>query len=658
MVNPARRLIRGSIVAKVLTLATILLLLLVGISIYALEESRNTLRDSIMEDVKLEARSTMDRIDGEIFSRLHELSMAAVDPYLIEVVETSNSEFEAMDDREEYITQTDVEWISTPPDELTALMTSIMNNTTSLEFQERYIEHYREDHGVDAWGRISVMNKYGAVIAMTSRPNDYRQSDEDWWQMTMQQEDNVADVAYDSYSGFYAQRISVMVHDFNGTFAGEVMGFANTIDIARLAVTGGRLYESTRVALTDEGGALIFSSDAYIVHANCSEQSYFILASSDEESFIAEVMDRQVLYGYARSEGYLSYEGLDWRIFIGYDLQEIFAPADNLLTRIALMASAAFVCGVLLALVLSRTITKPITEFKRAAKQISDGRMGTRVPIMSSDEVGDLAGTFNIMVDRLERSYEGLEDKVKQRTLELAKLNENLTDEVAGRKRYSEALELANKKLRFLGHLTRHDIKNQLTVMRGWLSMARDEPNKEVLAEMMSKTDKGARTIDALLDFTGEYEKVGLTEPVWLEVPRLFKEGVMGLDTQKLTVSLDLDGLEIFGDPMFSKVFRNLVDNTLRHGQKVTRISVSHEVRPDGLAIVYEDDGIGIENEARAKLFQRGYGKNTGLGLYLTKEILDTSGMIIRETGVPGRGVRFEMLVPSGKFRFQPVRSA
>jgi signal transduction histidine kinase len=180
----------------------------------------------------------------------------------------------------------------------------------------------------------------------------------------------------------------------------------------------------------------------------------------------------------------------------------------------------------------------------------------------------------------------------------------------------------------------------------------------EVLAEMMSRIDKGARTIDALLDFTGEYEKIGLTEPVWLEVPRLFKEGVMGLDTQRITASLDLDGLEILGDPMFSKVFRNLADNTLRHGEKATRISVSYEVRPDGLVITYEDDGVGITKEARAKLFQRGYGKNTGLGLYLTKEILDSSGMIIRETSVPGSGVRFEMLVPNGKFRFHPVHSA
>lgn len=655
MVSPSLRKPRGSIAAKILALATILIILLIGISMYALEESKDTLRSVTMEDVKAEARSMMNRIDGEIFSRLHELTLAAVDPYMLEVVEQSNAEFEAMSDPEEYINTTDEEWASTPSDELTPLMESILNSTVSTDLTLRYMVHYREDHGFDAWGRLSVMNEFGAVIAMTNRPADYRQSDEDWWRQTELKNHCVEEVAHDAFSGFYAQRVSAAIRDANGTFAGEIMGFTNTIDIARLAVTGGRAFESTRVILTNSSGALIFSSDAYFCYDDRSQESYFTNAVSHEGSLLIEDRGHTIVYGYANSEGYLAYTGHAWVLFIGYDLEEIFAPANLLLRNLELMAIASVAFGALFALVVSRTITKPITEFKRTARQISDGNMHTRVPVMSNDEVGDLAITFNVMVDRLEHSYEGLEDKVKQRTLELAKLNDELRNESSERKKYAEALELANKKLRFLGHLTRHDIKNQLTVMRGWLSMAREESDKKEVATMMSKTEKAAHTIESLLDFSSEFERVGLSEPLWLDVSQLFREGVRGLDTHMLTVDLDLDGLEILGESMFSKVFRNLADNTLRHGEKATRISVSHEVRPDGLVIVYEDDGIGIENEARAKLFQRGYGKNTGLGLYLTKEILDSSGMTIRETSVPGRGVRFEILVPSGKFRLRPI---
>ena len=51
------------------------------------------------------------------------------------------------------------------------------------------------------------------------------------------------------------------------------------------------------------------------------------------------------------------------------------------------------------------------------------------------------------------------------------------------------------------------------------------------------------------------------------------------------------------------------------------------------------------------KIFERGFGKNTGLGLALSREILDITGIMIRETGEPGKGARFEMVVPKGAWR-------
>jgi len=54
----------------------------------------------------------------------------------------------------------------------------------------------------------------------------------------------------------------------------------------------------------------------------------------------------------------------------------------------------------------------------------------------------------------------------------------------------------------------------------------------------------------------------------------------------------------------------------------------------------------------KEKIFNQGYGKNTGLGLFLSREILALTGMTIRETGTPGKGARFEILVPIGAYRF------
>src|SRR5208282_4398575 len=99
------------------------------------------------------------------------------------------------------------------------------------------------------------------------------------------------------------------------------------------------------------------------------------------------------------------------------------------------------------------------------------------------------------------------------------------------------------------------------------------------------------------------------------------------------------------------KVFFNLLDNSIRHGNKVTEIRVSSCRSDEGLMVVWEDDGAGIPIEEKDRIFEKGYGKNTGLGLFLCREILAITGMTLRETGEPGKGARFEIMVPKGAYR-------
>jgi signal transduction histidine kinase len=68
---------------------------------------------------------------------------------------------------------------------------------------------------------------------------------------------------------------------------------------------------------------------------------------------------------------------------------------------------------------------------------------------------------------------------------------------------------------------------------------------------------------------------------------------------------------------------------------------------------MWEDDGTGIPDEEKERIFERGYGKNTGLGLFLAREVLGITGIGIREDGVPGKGARFVITVPEGAYRFK-----
>ena len=123
------------------------------------------------------------------------------------------------------------------------------------------------------------------------------------------------------------------------------------------------------------------------------------------------------------------------------------------------------------------------------------------------------------------------------------------------------------------------------------------------------------------------------------------------LNTESITVSSDLGGLEIYADPMISRVFYNLIDNAIRHGGHVTRIAFSCHPEGDSMIVVCEDDGVGIAPGDKDQIFAKGFGRDSGLGLFLIHEILAITGITIRETGIPGRGARFEMTVGHGKFR-------
>ena len=128
---------------------------------------------------------------------------------------------------------------------------------------------------------------------------------------------------------------------------------------------------------------------------------------------------------------------------------------------------------------------------------------------------------------------------------------------------------------------------------------------------------------------------------------------IKGLDLTGIDLNVrDLGKVEIFADPLFQKVFFNLIDNSLKYGgEKMKNIKISSHESDNRLVIVCEDNGLGISLKEKELIFKRGYGKNTGLGLFLIQEILAITGITIKETGEPGKGARFEILVPKESFR-------
>jgi len=217
------------------------------------------------------------------------------------------------------------------------------------------------------------------------------------------------------------------------------------------------------------------------------------------------------------------------------------------------------------------------------------------------------------------------------------------------------AFQTSNKKLNLLSGITRHDIRNQILALMGFIGLAKMKTTDPDLLHYIEREEIAAQNIQRQIEFTKNYEEIGVRAPQWQDIGMLCSAMQARVTGDGMTLSVAVEGLEIFADTLLEKVFENLIDNSRRHGERARHISFTTlQYGLDYLALVYEDDGVGVHEEDKERIFEKGFGKNTGLGLFLTREILSITGLTIKESGVYGKGARFEILVPKGKYRFTP----
>ncbi|MCQ1538116.1 PAS domain S-box protein [Methanocalculus taiwanensis] len=215
------------------------------------------------------------------------------------------------------------------------------------------------------------------------------------------------------------------------------------------------------------------------------------------------------------------------------------------------------------------------------------------------------------------------------------------------RKRAEDALQLTNAKLQLLSSITRHDILNKVMIAKGYLELAEEAQGEDVQADYLKEAQKATEAIQKQIEFTREYQQLGIQSPAWQTISSLIES----IDDSELPLTSVCTGIQIYADPMIERAFFNLYENTLRHAKGATRVLVSCEETDSGLLITWEDDGCGIPDNEKEHIFQRGFGKNTGFGLFLVREILDITRISITEDGLPGKGARFRMLVREGGYR-------
>jgi len=222
--------------------------------------------------------------------------------------------------------------------------------------------------------------------------------------------------------------------------------------------------------------------------------------------------------------------------------------------------------------------------------------------------------------------------------------------DLTGVQQTDDALRIANVKLNLLIGVTRHDVLNSLTVLLGYNTLIRERDIDDATRDLLEKQEKALLAIRKQIEFTRAYDDLGVKSPLWQHVGNTASRAYAQF-INTISFTCETGDLEIYADPMLEKVFYNLFDNAFRYGDGVTKVRLSGAMDGTHLLLFFEDDGIGIMENEKERIFSRGVGKNTGLGLFLTREILAITRIGIHETGAYRKGARFTLRVPRGAYR-------
>jgi PAS domain S-box-containing protein len=216
-----------------------------------------------------------------------------------------------------------------------------------------------------------------------------------------------------------------------------------------------------------------------------------------------------------------------------------------------------------------------------------------------------------------------------------------------------EGFRNLSEKLRVVGGLTRHDVNNKLSIItaNAYLLKRQLPDNKEAL-DKIKDMESSVSQITRMFDFARDYERLGIEESSLIDVETMVQKAANLFSSLKgVKIVNECRGLAVMADSLLQRAFYNLIDNSLKYGEKLTQIRIRYEKSEKQLKLIYEDDGVGISQDDKARLFAEGFstGRGSGYGLYLIKKTMEFYGWTISETGTHGKGAQFTINIPEAK---------
>ncbi|MBP7867500.1 MAG: cache domain-containing protein [Acidobacteria bacterium] len=362
------------------------------------------------------------------------------------------------------------------------------------------------------------------------------------------------------------------------------------------------------------------------------------------------------------------FKGFDWYIASSVYLDELGRSAGILRGDILRLGLLVLLLSIGIGYFFVRRLVRPIETLSRLARKVQTGDLTVRCGISRNDEIGDLARSFDAMIDQLRKDIETLDGKVRERTLDLEKA-------------CTELRQLDEMKSSFLSTVS-HELRTPMTSVLGFACIIRKMLDDIVFPQLDRDDPRNARTIQRITENLGIVVSEGQrltdlvndfldlskmeagkidwkSEPLDLgEVVRRAASASNALFSAKaLPLVLEIEeGLpRVTGDPdRLIQVLINLFSNAVKFTE---RGAVTCRVSRNGTALITSvvDTGAGIDPKDHHLVFEKfkqvgdtltGKPRGTGLGLPICRQIVEHHGGSIWVESEPGRGSTFAFSLP------------
>ncbi len=369
---------------------------------------------------------------------------------------------------------------------------------------------------------------------------------------------------------------------------------------------------------------------------------YLNRAFNDKENFYIELPDKnkRIYYVYVESAVADTPSGqyLDKVVEVTYDttpLNSIQTSTFTFFLSLTILCSLFILC---FAFFIKKFVINPVSQMIDDIEIIADGDFSHKIRV-----------THGIEFKRLETSIEKMLVSLNIEIEQNQKKTDLLAHELKERSFIEKALTTTTAKLKLLSGITRDEILNQLSIIMRSLEKIKDNLGADHCEiNSLNRAEKAAKNIKNQILFTRLYEKMGISEPIWQNLSTIVTKGEHDLNYQEGIISYSPgDSLHILADQMFDRVIYNLLDNAAKYATGMTVLVIRFEPLPTGEGVLYiSDNGPGIPPDKKEKIFERGFGHNTGFGLFLTREILFITNIAITEVGIFGEGTTFKLVIP------------